>query len=460
MSENAYLRSKTAVFIAFFSFCFFSSIFLNIKDAPDEAMRDLLSNFIYKHGALPVGNELEIVHPIWGFSYAFYPYITSISSAFFMRLVSLFTTDPSALLAAARFTSVLLGMGTVYFIFRIGEFLFKKRESTLLFAALCAFLPQFIFLCSYQNNDCLAVFSSSLILFFWLRGLKDGWNRKNCLGLGVGCGICALSYYNAYAWILCSIPVYFSGAWKQKIRKRELLKKCIFILGIAVLIAGWFFIRNAVLHKGDFLGMDSTSSLAETYAMDEFKPSLRETPSRLGLSFGETFFSVGDGDFQNWIPKTVCSFIGAFSHLNLFMALPLYGIYLLIYLVGLLLFFIYIFKNRRKHSAENKILFFNFLLCIFLPLGMSMYNSYYSDFQPQGRYLMPSLIPVMILISSGYHFFSLSDRKILGEHSTNHKKTAGANRMSVLPTFLIVCLLLLFLVSYFIYLVPNCFHIP
>ena len=36
-----------------------------------------------------------------------------------------------------------------------------------------------------------------------------------------------------------------------------------------------------------------------------------------------------------------------------------------------------------------------------IPFGLSLYNSYYSDYQPQGRYLMPMLIPLMYFVTKG-----------------------------------------------------------
>lgn len=458
MSETAYRRTKTVFILLFFAFCLFTCVYLRIEDAPDEDMRYMIPQYIYTHNALPTGDEPELIHHIWGFSYALYPYLASIISAFFMKLASLATSDPTVLLLAARFTSVLAGTAFVFLVFKIGELLFRKKESVLLFAVLCSFLPQFLFLCSYQNNDSLALFSIALIFYFWLRGYRDQWKLSSCIGLGIGCGICALSYYNAYGYILCSIPVFLISMRMFRKQKKEILKKFILILGIAFLVGGWFFVRNAVLHDGDFLGRETIAEQGEMYAEDEFKPSQHETPAKEGLSFGETFFhfDFNEGSkepYSNWIQNTIYSFIGVFSFLTLFMDLPVYLTYIIFLTLGFLLFCIFGIRKNWWKNKEKRLWMIIGFLCILIPLGMSLYNSYYSDFQAQGRYLMPALIPLMMMITSGYDTFLDTAAEKTG------RKKAGRNPARIVFILFLIFYLVLFLISYFGYLAPGCLTI-
>ena len=69
--------------------------------------------------------------------------------------------------------------------------------------------------------------------------MQDGWNKKNTIGLGVGIGMCALTYYNAYGYILCSI-VFYVGSWIHKGKKIEWSKFWKFgliIAGVAIMFA-------------------------------------------------------------------------------------------------------------------------------------------------------------------------------------------------------------------------------
>ena len=77
-----------------------------------------------------------------------------------------------------------------------------------------------------------------------------------------------------------------------------------------------------------------------------------------------------------------------------------------------------------------------------------MVNTYFSDYQAQGRYLMPALIPLMIFITEGYG-------TLLPE--SGHKKTTACKKTgSVIFTAILILYLLFFFISYFKYLVPGC----
>lgn len=110
-----------------------------------------------------------------------------------------------ALVMAGRIANVVIATGNAYLVMKIGHELFEKEEKWL-FVSLVSFLPGALFLGTYLNNDMLAIFSVSGIIYNWVRATsKYGWNVKNSTGLAVFIAICTLSYYNAYSFILCSI---------------------------------------------------------------------------------------------------------------------------------------------------------------------------------------------------------------------------------------------------------------
>ena len=99
-----------------------------------------------------------------------------------------------------------------------------------------------------------------------------------------------MSYYNSYGWILCSIFIFFaSELWqrRKKLSDKELWKWGIYISIVVLVIISFFFIRNAVLYHGDFLGMSSLTESSEMFAREDIKPSNRPTPQNLGMGFGE-----------------------------------------------------------------------------------------------------------------------------------------------------------------------------
>ena len=117
-----------------------------------------------------------------------------------------------------------------------------------------------MFLGMYQNNDSLSLLSVSLILLYFIDGLDTDWSLKSCIGLGIAISIGLLSYYFMYGWILmtvilCVVSVLRSERIKGQEKGWFIAKRAALIAGICFLLAGWFFIRNAILHTGDFLGI-------------------------------------------------------------------------------------------------------------------------------------------------------------------------------------------------------------
>lgn len=405
ISENK-LKYIIALFI--FTTLFLLAMNFNTTFCPDESMRYDVPLYIFNHNMLPNGDELEIINPIWGFSYGYTPYLPSLISFVFMKITSLFTMNPSALLMAARMTSILSGVFTYLICYSIGEELFSSKKIINLFSILVALLPQFIFLSSYINNDSFSVFTTALILLMWIKGVKANWSYKICVFLGIALGLCALTYYNAYGFILCSIFVYCFSCYKAKFTVKEFFIKGIIIFIFAFIVAGWFFIRNFVIHDGDFLGMTSMYECGEKYAMPEYKMSNRQTYQVLG--YRHPLLQPA------WILSTLQSFVCATGYMEHIISKKLLFIYGGILLVG---FVFGICKRKTELFKMDNYFFICLLLCMLIPILLSAHYSYTIDYQPQGRYIMSMLIPLMLIVSMGYNYLDtkLQKYKVLNKIS-------------------------------------------
>ena len=173
--EKIELILKILIVVIAFAVYFTWSCSQTYNSAPDEYMKYDICKYIVQNGNLPHGGDETIRNPIWGISYGFTPIFAYIISAIFMRIVMLFTTNEFALVVAARFTSVLFSTLTVVMLFKISEKIFKGVFKYL-FVILIAFLPQFAFLGSYINNDSMALFSISFIIYSWIIGIENKWN--------------------------------------------------------------------------------------------------------------------------------------------------------------------------------------------------------------------------------------------------------------------------------------------
>ena len=363
---------------------------------PDEGMKWDICKYMFENNKIPKGDDPAIRNPMWGISYAFQPILTYMVSTIFMKIMSIFSSEQFALVVAARLVSTISVTLTIFFVIKISKKLFKGIYKYL-FIAFIAFQPITAFLASYINNDSTALLATAMIIYTWILGMESNWKIKHCIILGLEVGFCALTYYNAYSYILCSILICITSAIVNKMKFKEIMQKGVIVAIIAFSIAGWWFIRNAVIYNGDFLGLETQVQIGDKYAQDEYKPSTRLTPQRKNESI--MYMLVKD----EWIKTTLKSFVGIFGYQTIMMSSKIYTTYLFIWIIGgigVLLKSKEMFKYDSKE--KNKYLLnYIFIASIIIPILLSIYYSYASDFQPQGRYIMIIIIPFTYFLVNG-----------------------------------------------------------
>lgn len=371
---------------------------MNQEFCPDESGRQLLSSYMYKTGTLPTGDEPETILPGWGFSYALRPYLSSMIGAFFMKASAIFYHSDRVLLAMSRMGSVLSVTGVCYYCLKLGNEVFKDTASALLFAAVACFFPQVMFLGMYQNNDSLSLMGVSMELYFLVRGYRGHWSIKNCIGLAVAFSVCILSYYSVYPWILmggvfCVLSCMHDSSIENK--SGFVIKRTLLVAAIVCLLTGWFFIRNALMHNGDFLGIASeTVSRARLEGQGVILYNYNNR-----FEAGETFLEfVADDDFY-WFRLTMKSLVGVFGYMDQLMPLEHYGEYYACIMIAFLVFF-EVFLRVRK-SFFSRALAAVFVISEMATVGLSLIQSYYRDFQPQGRYIITTVLVIGYVFAYG-----------------------------------------------------------
>ena len=413
-----------------FVFLLFWAVVQPFNASPDEAMKYQIVEYIMKYGTLPHGGDPEIRHELWGISYAFNPILPYIAGAVFGKAALIFTSAEMAPVIAARIVNVLFGTATAALTIKTGKKLFQK-ESSKVFVVLVCFLPGAVFINSYINTDSIALFSTAWIVWCWVKALKNGWGKGVCIELALALSVCALSYYNAYGFILCSV-FFFAGSimfcedksWNYK----KMFSLGFLIIVVVVICAGWWFVRNGILYHGDVLGMRTSSEYAQLYAREDLKPSNRITPQSQGMSIWEMLFWIpGEWKF-NWLVTVAVSFIGTFGLLDIFMPKAWSLVYIVVFAAGIAgvffqirrQFFVTGLQKSVRHAKDNAgdTVYITirknkrwdmknyFHLCLLaamvIPFILLVKYAYSSDFQAQGRYLMPMLIPFMYFITLGY----------------------------------------------------------
>ena len=372
-------------------------------EGPDEGMRLVVAEYIHRYGVIPRGDDPEVRDAIWGFSYAYYPILPYMISGYLARAVELIpgiTIGGKAMLHLSRSVNGVAELFTVWYVWKISGKLFRGSSMRYAFPSLVGFFPQLVFISTYVNTDCFAILSSAVIIWYWLKGHEGGWRIRDAAGLSVGLALCALSYYYCYGFILMSIPFVFISAVSSGKNRKETAKLAAIITGLSFLLAGWWFVRNLIIYNGDLFARNALNANAEIYAEEFCKPSNIQTPQTEGQSLFYMLFVRG------WIRQTVQSFIAVFSTLTLYARPYVYRCYKLLALTGTAGLFLKaasLFGPGKKEKEDAAPMFFYLILfaaaCI--PPVLAVYYSYTADFQPQGRYALGALIPLLILISKG-----------------------------------------------------------
>lgn len=376
------------------------------NQGPDELARIKVPLYLAKHLQLPFGGDPEVRIDKWGFSYAFQPILGYFLPAFFMKIGMIFKVAKENLYLWGRMATVIYSVITVYLTMKIGDRLFSKRGKWF-FVILVSFLPMFQFISCYINLDAFAVMCVTWVIYQLLVGKENNWNTKSCIILGISLGVTALSYSNSYGIIICAIIycVWDVITCKEIENKPQfLLKKATIVAGVSFLVAGWWFIRNGIIYNGDFLGFKTSNIYAKKYAIPMYLPDNRGIINSENPTLSYMLFD------RRWIHTTLYSFVGTFGNMNVFME---HAVSWLFFMIPILSLILYLVKDKNKKF--DMFYFIMFIMCI-ITTCLNMYYSFFNDFQPQGRYCMPMLIPLMLLITKGFEAHTKKDNGALVKH--------------------------------------------
>lgn len=421
---------------------------------PDEHSRYKVPLYIEEHGSLPTGFEEELFSGDCRWTYGFYTLLPYMIQGAVMKGVRLFTHSPLALLYAARMVNVVSGLLMAYLVLLIGRKVFSDDKIRWLFCFLVTFLPQSLFMHTYVNPDSLCMLSTALMIYGLLCGYEDNFSVKSRLLLTTGMVLCILSYYNAYGFLVSSFLL-FTAYFLNKKEKwtfdwKNFLKKGCPVAIAVILLSGWSFVRNYMLYDGDFIGLRTKEAFIQSYGI------ARDTFQSSGYSL------VYMLTHTSFAPKVLISFLGNYGSGTIYMYKIMYVGYLLLFAAGFVGLFIpgktpentSVSKktavaekhvDTEKHAGMDRIhtVFFhiNMAFCILMPLVLLLKYAYTVDYQAQGRYLMPAVIPIMYYLCYGFQKLPFY-------------RKAGERRKNILLTGIMVFVVLALLLMIFCNAMP------
>ena len=330
----------------------------NLTNPPDEFSRFMVPRFIFERGILPTANDVEVRIPGYGNSYALFPVVAYVFQAIGMRILSIFNNDADKLIYYARAVNLVMGVITQTAIYLLSRELFKKRAFRWFFCFFIMFLPQHLFIFTYVNTDAMS---------------------------SMACSIISLALVYIY---------------KKKI---NLKFSVLIISAMVVILSAWFFIRNAILYGGDFLGLETSRLMRIGYGAPEVNPELHPSFKENGYSYPKFLWMIATNHF---LLKMIKSYICCYGSMIIDADPFTYGFYLVTYFVGLVGYVARsISKIKNKESGLKKVLI-NAVLILgsFIPVFLITYYAYSSDYQWQGRYILSAVIPLSFFVTRGICF--------------------------------------------------------
>ena len=264
-------------------------------------------------------------------------------------------------------------------------------------------IPQVLYLYSYTNSDAWGI-SISLFLFVVVmnvtsKPLKDSftWGRVVLTGLLTGMLLTSKTPF-ILALILPSILMgirirsdfidgYFeksSWVWKRLI---------VVVFLILIIVAPLKIVYPAMQsHAGNTI-----EAMRELKATDAYRPSNITYPLYRMAANGKTYKEMLCT--YKWGKFTAQSFYGRFGYMNIVSPLWCYVTAAIGASVLLLLNIYMWFKRRRDISSGQKWCLIISPIILLLNIYASIFHSFHNDFQPQGRYLFTSLIPISFMLA-------------------------------------------------------------
>ncbi len=300
--------------------------------------------------------------------------------------------------AGLRALSALFGMLTVALSYVLGRELVPEHPAfALVLAALIGLNPMFTFMSAAINNDNLAtLIYAALLLMFW-RGLhRQRVSRAWLVGVGALLGIGLLTKFSILSGCaLSAVVIAWLALRRPEQRVRTLAYYSVWTGMPVLLLSGWLLVRNWLLY-GDPTTLLIFSKYPDLYPAHGYN----ETGSLWQMLTG------GHAPHINFWHGLLYGFWGIFDFYTIWMSQRYYLTFTILLLCGLagsLIAGVVAWRQRHDAATRQRLVFGGMCaLLIALVLWSNISRSYQIDFQPQGRYLFPAIVPLALAVVVGW----------------------------------------------------------
>ncbi|MFH1970575.1 MAG: hypothetical protein ABIJ53_09690 [Verrucomicrobiota bacterium] len=284
----------------------------------------------------------------------------------------------------ARLASLAWGLVFINGLFLTIRILTARPLLSAMVTAAFAFIPQVLFSFCYVNADAHALGIAALLAFALARFWKTPSDTALVM-VGLAGGLLFSAKYNFFIYIPFLAAGFTYLAYRSRLPWSAVLRVALAVACGAILISGFWYARNYWLYGTPMPLLFGEEHLAQLGVLREVAPVNR------GLSFTSLLWLVQ----QKFATITFASFFGLFGYLDVGFRPAVYAA-LRIIIPALVVLFLLELLMTRDRSAELAALWLGaFMLAV---LGLHVWTCLHNDFQPQGRYLFASLIPMAIFL--------------------------------------------------------------
>lgn len=293
----------------------------------------------------------------------------------------------------ARMMSVALGAVTVWLAYPLGRQLAPPDKRVgLLAAGILAFNPQFIFMTASVNNDVLTAVLGAALVYFSVTAAKSP--SLGCfIGLGVLVGLGLLTKFALLAfWPLPLLAVLLNVG---NSRIKQTLQNGTAVIGLPVLIAGWWYVRAFRLY-GDPLAWDVHLQAKGSEVLRTSPLTLADLGEFVGIHFQSYWAWFG------WLKIQPTDWV--YALLAMFVLLAFGGLLLLLregYAQLLAMGTVNLFRFYRERPRITAVLF-NILATAAIYASLLRYIQTINWSGYQGRLAYAAAAPMAALLALGW----------------------------------------------------------
>jgi len=266
-----------------------------------------------------------------------------------------------------------------------------ERGVAILAATVATCWPQLGFVFGYINNDGLTAVVCAGLVAAWFTGRNEGWRDRDAAVLGLFAGLVLLNKPNGFPLVgVAGLVLLWTLDGPVSRRARAVA----ITAGTAIAISGWWYAIAYSRYGWDLFASGRAEELRRQIGVEWSS----------GRFYGMSLLETAFGDFprfgETWIGGTLRSSMGVFGPLTIGLPDWAYRIGAGLTVVAAVGLVVAVARSVKLRKGLDLVFVVSLLLVPAL-LALSLLRSWSFDYQAQGRYLFPAMLPYTAFLAIG-----------------------------------------------------------